>query len=45
MADDHGEVVLTAMDDDEGEEKRIEFRCSDSSFISALSQRIVDASA
>lgn len=45
MVDDHGEVVLTAMDDDEGEEKRIEFRCCDNSFISALSQRIVDASA
>ena len=44
MAEDRGEVVLTAMDDDE-EEKRVEFRCSDANFISALSQRIVDASA
>lgn len=44
MAEERGEVVLTAMDDDD-EEKRVEFRCSDAHFISALSQRIVDASA
>lgn len=45
MAEDHGEVVLSAFDEDEGEEKRVEFRCSDNNFISALSQRIIDASA
>ena len=43
MVEDRGEVVLTALDEEE--EKRVEFRCSETNFISALSQRIIDASA
>ncbi len=43
MVEDRGEVVLTALDDEE--EKRVEFRCLETNFISALSQRIIDASA
>lgn len=43
MVEERGEVVLTAFDDTE--EKRVEFRCSDTNFVSALSQRIIDASA
>lgn len=36
------EVILKAFDED-GQEKRVELRCSDAHWISALSQRIVDS--
>lgn len=40
---ERGEVMLNAFAADDGEEKRVEFRCPDAHWLSMLSQRIVDS--
>lgn len=40
---ERGELAICAPED--GEEKRVEFRCQDAAFVSALSERIADSQA
>lgn len=40
---ERGQVILNAFDEENFEEKRVEFRCSDTRWVSTLSQRITDS--